>query len=107
VVAFGLLFGLLAGAATGAAAGGLIGALIGLGIPEDEARELASEVDVGRAVVTVKADGRHEEALDILRRHDGRDRVWRTTVAAAAPPAHGELGVAVVALAGPDVLPRA
>jgi hypothetical protein len=106
VVACGLLCGLLASTATGAAAGGLLGALIGLGIPEDDARALTDQVSSGRALVTVKADSRSEEALEILRRNDGRDMVWRTAVAAAAPTVHGELGAAVAAVACTDTVPR-
>jgi hypothetical protein len=83
-IAGGVLLGVLASAATGAAAGSLLGALIGLGIPEEDARALEREVQGGRVLVTVKADDRHPEALAILRRHDGRDMLWRTALSALA-----------------------
>src|SRR5262249_9740746 len=57
------------GAAAGAAAGGIVGALIGLGIPEEEAHYYESEFKAGRVIVTVRADGRYNEAWDILHRH--------------------------------------
>jgi len=69
VVAGGILAATLGGAAVGAAAGGLIGALTGMGVPEDEARYYEQEVQSGRTIVTVKADGRYQEAMDILQRN--------------------------------------
>jgi len=71
VIAGGTLAAILASAATGAAAAGLAGALIGLGIPEEEARYYESEFKSGRILVTVKADGRYDEAREILRRLNG------------------------------------
>lgn len=77
VVAGGILASLLASAALGAAAGGLVGALIGLGIPEEEAEYYEEEFRSGRILVTVRANGREEEAREILLSHgavgvDGR-----------------------------------
>jgi hypothetical protein len=77
VVAGGILASLLASAALGAAAGGLVGALIGLGIPEEEAQYYEEEFRSGRILVTVRANGREEEAREILLSHgavgvDGR-----------------------------------
>ena len=74
VIAGGILASVLAGAAGGAAAGGLIGALIGLGVPEEEAHYYESEFRSGRTVVTVRADGRRDEARAILSRFGGYDR---------------------------------
>jgi uncharacterized protein (TIGR02271 family) len=68
-VAAGILAATLGGAAAGAAAGGIVGALIGMGIPEEEAHYYESEFRAGRIIVTVRADGRYDEAWDILRRH--------------------------------------
>jgi hypothetical protein len=69
VVAGGLLAAVLASAAGGAAVTGLVGALIGLGIPEEEARHYESEFQGGRALVTVGAEGRADEAYAILHYH--------------------------------------
>jgi uncharacterized protein (TIGR02271 family) len=80
VIAGGLLASVLASAAGGAAAAGLIGALIGLGIPEEEARYYEGEFKAGRTLVTIKANGRYDEALAVVRRHGGYDRsTGRTT----------------------------
>lgn len=67
VIAGGILASILASAATGAAVGGLAGALIGLGIPEEEAEYYDTEFKEGRTIVTVKSDGRYNEAMNILR----------------------------------------
>ena len=66
IVAAGILAGALAGA--GAAGGGVLGALIGLSIPEEEARHHEREFHSGRTLVTVRAEGRYEEAVALLRR---------------------------------------
>ena len=73
VIAGGLLAAVAASAAGGAAVAGVIGALVGLGIPEDEAAHYESEFKAGRTIVTVRAQGRYQEALAILRSHDGYD----------------------------------
>jgi hypothetical protein len=67
VIAGGLLASVLASAAGTAVAGGIVGALIGLGIPEHEAKFYEGEFHAGRTLVTVKADGRYDEAFTILR----------------------------------------
>ncbi len=72
-IAGGILASVLASAAGGAAIAGVAGALIGLGIPEEEARHYEGEVKAGRTLVTVKADGRYDEARVILRRFGGYD----------------------------------
>jgi len=73
VVAGGTLMAVLASAAAGAAAAGLAGALIGLGLPENEAKYFEGEIKAGRTLVTVKAAGRYDEALNILRQSGGYD----------------------------------
>src|SRR5438270_9889635 len=73
VVAGGTLMAVLASAGAGAAAVSLVGALIGLGIPEEEARYYEGEVKAGRTLVTVKADGRYDEAIATLRRFGAYD----------------------------------
>jgi hypothetical protein len=67
VIAGGLMAGVLGGAVTGLASGGIVGALIGLNIPEDDARHYERAFHSGRTLVTVRADGRYEEAVAVLR----------------------------------------
>lgn len=68
--AFGTAVGTaVAGAGIGAAAGGIVGALVGMGVPEEEARYFESGFRAGRVLVSVKAQGRMMEALDILERN--------------------------------------
>jgi hypothetical protein len=78
VIAGGILGAVLASAAGGAAVGGILGALIGLGIPEEEARYYEQEFHAGRTLVTVKTDGRFDEAVDILRRNGASLRMAGT-----------------------------
>src|SRR5207248_5845370 len=72
-IAGGILTATIGGVVIGAAAGGLFGALIGLGVPEEEARYYEGEFQSGRTLVTVKADGRQQEAYNILHRNGGYD----------------------------------
>lgn len=72
-IAAGPLAAALTGAAIGAAGGGLLGALTGMGVPEDEARWYEGEVHSGGILVTVKADGRYDEARRMLRQYGGRE----------------------------------
>jgi hypothetical protein len=83
VVAGGILGSILLSAAGGAAVAGVAGALIGLGLPEDEAQYYESEFRGGRTIVTVRAEGRYDEALAILQRNDGFDMKGRTATASA------------------------
>jgi hypothetical protein len=73
VLGAGFLASTLFGALAGAGAGGLLGALIGLGVPEEEAHFYNQEFQAGRVIVSVKADDRREEALEILARHEARE----------------------------------
>jgi hypothetical protein len=73
VLAAGPIAAALISAAGGAAAGGLVGGLIGLGVPEDEAAYYDEHFKAGRTLVTVQADGRHEQAASALRRYGSRD----------------------------------
>jgi Heat induced stress protein YflT len=78
-IAGGILAETLGGVAD-RAAGGIIGALTDMGVPEEEARYHQGEIDAGRVIVTVRADGRAQEARDILRQngaHDATDREGR------------------------------
>jgi uncharacterized protein (TIGR02271 family) len=72
-IAAGTLGVILTNVAGGAAVAGLAGALIGAGIPEEEAEYYNKEFEAGRAIVSVTADGRADEATAILRRHGAYD----------------------------------
>lgn len=71
VILGGTVAAILVSAATGAAAGGIVGALIGLGVPEDDARYFEAEVQEGRILLTVRADGRQSVAAAIIHRCGG------------------------------------
>jgi len=88
VLAVGPLAAALFSAAGGAAVGSLAGGLIGWGIPEEEARFYESEVHAGRFLVTVKADGRYDEAWNILHRSGG----YRHGMTASAAGTRAETG---------------
>src|SRR5258706_8778127 len=68
-IAGGILAATLSGIALGAVAGGFLGALIALGIPAEEAHYYQQEFEAGRIIVTVRADDRIFDALEILRRN--------------------------------------
>jgi uncharacterized protein (TIGR02271 family) len=55
-----------------------------MGVPEEEAHYYESEFNEGRILVTVKADGRYQEARDILRREGAYDIEDRGTTARTA-----------------------
>jgi hypothetical protein len=69
--------GLLVMIVSGAYVGGVAGALIGMGIPEEEAHQYHREFEAGRALVTVKVDGRYSEALAILSANGAKDVIRR------------------------------
>jgi uncharacterized protein (TIGR02271 family) len=79
VIAGGVLASTLASAATGAAVAGLVGALVGLGIPEEEAEFYETEFKTGRTLVTVRHEGRFDEAWTILQRHGAYDLQTKDT----------------------------
>src|SRR6266705_2908230 len=68
-IAGGILTATLGGAAIGAAAGSLIGTFVRMGVPEEEAHYYTQELQAGRTIVIVHANGRHYEAFHILRRN--------------------------------------
>ncbi len=82
VLALGTLGTILVNAAGGAAIAGLAGALVGWGIPEEDAEFYEQEVQNGRYLVTVEANGRALEARDILHRRSGFDRAGWSAVRA-------------------------
>lgn len=71
VLAGGILAGMAGGAAAGAATGGIFGAMHGLGVSEEEAVHYQRAFDCGKAIVTVDAGERQQEAQAILLRHGG------------------------------------
>jgi len=87
VIAAGIFATILGGAAVGAAAGGILGALMGAGVPEEEAHYYEDEFKEGRAIVTVKAEGRAPEAETILARNGAYDmqRPQGMTTGTSAP----------------------
>jgi uncharacterized protein (TIGR02271 family) len=74
ILAVGPLAAALISGAAGAAAGGITGALIGWGIPEEDAEFYEKEVQAGRYLVTVDANGRSQEAREAMHRRGGFDR---------------------------------
>ena len=72
-IAGGTLGVILSNAAVGAGVGGLVGVLVGAGVPEDEAQYYQGEFESGRTIVTVRADGRADEAMAVLRRYGAYD----------------------------------
>ncbi len=46
--------------------GSIVDELKRLGLPEEEARYYQNELDAGRLIVTVQADGRQQDAREIL-----------------------------------------
>ena len=53
--------------------GSIVDELKRLGVPEDEARYYQNELDAGRIIVTVQADGRQEDARAILESNGAYD----------------------------------
>jgi uncharacterized protein (TIGR02271 family) len=78
-IAAGALATTLGGAAIGAGVGAIAGALVGMGVPEDEAKYYEGEVRGGRTLLTVRADGRYDEARGILRNQGAYDIQDRDT----------------------------
>jgi hypothetical protein len=79
IIAGGVFASVLASAAGGAAVAGVLGALIGMEIPEDEARYYEAEIHSGRTLVTVRAEGRIDDAETILQRHGAYDIHTKST----------------------------
>jgi len=87
-IAAGAFASALGGAAIGAGVGAIAGALAGMGVPSDEAEYYEAEVKGGRTLVAVGAQGRYQEARDILRGHGAYDVEARdsASVAGTVPP---------------------
>jgi hypothetical protein len=86
-IAGGTLGVILSNAAAGAGVGGLVGALVGAGVPEDEAQYYQDEFGSGRTIVSVRADGRADEAMAVFRRYGAYDMSTRPDYSATAAPA--------------------
>jgi len=99
-IAAGALGAALTGAAVGAGVGAIAGALVGLGIPEDEAKYYEGEVRGGRTLVTVRSDGRYDEAREIMRDHGAYDIEDRDTERAINRPVADNTGAASGYMAG-------
>ncbi|CAN5258750.1 hypothetical protein BH18CHL2_BH18CHL2_02000 [soil metagenome] len=84
VLAGGILAGAVTGGAAGMALGGLAGSLAGMGVSEDDARYYEDEFKQGRVLLTVKADGRADEAKQILERAGAYDATRREAAMGAA-----------------------
>jgi len=89
-IAAGAFATALGGAAIGAGVGAIAGALVGMGVPKEEAEYYEGEVKSGRTLVTVRADGRYDEAQRILRQHRAYDIESRD--ASATPAVSGVVG---------------
>ena len=99
-IAAGAFATALGGAAIGAGLGAIAGALVGMGVPEEHAKYYEGEAKAGKTLVTVRANGRYEDAQRILRDHgaydiESRDRTPGATgnpvlqsESAARPPLH-------------------
>ncbi len=76
-IAGGTLGVILTNAAVGAGVGGMVGALAGAGIPEDEAQYYQGEFEAGRVIVTVRPDGRADEARAVMHQFGAYDMSGR------------------------------
>ena len=83
-IAAGAFATALGGAAIGAGVGAIAGALVGMGVPKEEADYYEGEVKSGRTLVTVRAEGRYDEAQRILREHRAYDIESRDAPRSAA-----------------------
>jgi len=72
-IAAGAFASALGGAALGAGLGAIAGALMGMGVPEEHAKYYEGEAKSGKTLVTVRADGRYDDAQRILRQYGAYD----------------------------------
>jgi hypothetical protein len=68
-LAGGILITALGGAAIGAFTGSLLGVFADMGIPREEAHYYQRQLEAGHVLVTARAEGRMQEALDIMRQN--------------------------------------
>jgi Domain of unknown function (DUF2382)/Heat induced stress protein YflT len=98
-IAAGAFATALGGAAIGAGVGAIAGALVGMGVPKEEAEYYEGEVKSGRTLVTVRADGRYDEAQRILREQGAYDIESRD--ASARPAVRGVVAGQPTSVAAP------
>ncbi|HEV7665391.1 MAG TPA: YsnF/AvaK domain-containing protein [Chloroflexota bacterium] len=72
-IAAGAFASALGGAAIGAGIGAIAGALMGMGVPEEHAKYYEGEARSGKTLVTVRHEGRYEDAQRVLRQHGAYD----------------------------------
>jgi uncharacterized protein (TIGR02271 family) len=72
-IAAGAFATAIGGAAIGAGVGAIAGALVGMGVPEEHAKYYEGEAKAGKTLVTVRADGRYDDAQQVLREHGAYD----------------------------------
>jgi hypothetical protein len=72
-IAAGAFATAIGGAAVGAGLGAVAGALVGMGVPEAHARYYEGEARAGKTLVTVRADGRYDDAQRLLRDNGAYD----------------------------------
>jgi len=72
-IAAGAFATALGGAAIGAGVGAIAGALVGMGVPSEHATYYEGEAKAGKTLVTVRADGRYQDAQRIMRDHGAYD----------------------------------
>jgi hypothetical protein len=82
-IAAGAFATAIGGAAVGAGLGAIAGALVGMGVPEEHAKYYEGEAKAGKTLVTVRADGRYDDAQQILRDHGAYDVESRGSTAVA------------------------
>ena len=70
-IAGGILTAAAGGAVAGTAIGGIFGAMSGLGASEEDAQYFQREFESGKAILFVRPGDRHDEAIEIIRRHGG------------------------------------
>lgn len=84
---------------------GIAGNLTDTGVSEGDARYYQQEYEAGRFIVTVRANGRKQEALDTLRRYGAYDAFKRdpqdtTTTTSTAPTSETSLSSAATSTSG-------
>jgi uncharacterized protein (TIGR02271 family) len=85
-IAAGAFATAIGGAAIGAGLGAIAGALVGMGVPEEHAKYYEGEAKAGKTLVTVRADGRYDDAQQILRDHGAYDIESRERATATGNP---------------------
>lgn len=81
VIGAGILGMTALGALTGAVTGGVAGALLHAGLGKDDAEHYGRAFEQGHTVITVRAEGREDEATAILSQHGASSRAAQAPVA--------------------------